>query len=161
MQIKINYKVNKHKVNKMITKEKYFETVDALKEQIVNNSINIKAYKPALKDYQRTVTVCAEQRWDYWNSSNYKKPSEFTKELNTPLNNTETTVLHILYNRIRKRPAHLGSVANDELYLKIYHGDGYRGEFYYNKFIKSLLDNHNIHCYPREGYIEMSESNNG
>ena len=144
----------------MTTKEKYFEIINALQEQIKTNSVERKAYKPAYKDWQRSRSNSDITRWDYWNHPDYKKLSEFTGDL-TPLNETETTVLHILYNRIRNRPAHTGSFESDERYLTSVHGDCMYGKTHYSKMMKTLLENHAVKCEPKEEHIEMFEANNG
>ena len=141
----------------MTTKEKYFEIINALQEQIKDNSVERKAWKPAYKDYQRHRTSLA--RWDYWNHPEYKKLDEFIGDLK-PLNKTETTVLHILYNRIRNRPAHTGSFASDECFLSSYNDCTY-GRTVYKKLIAALEKKHSVKCEPKEEHVEMFEVENG
>ena len=137
----------------MTTKEKYFEIINALQEQIKDNSVERRAWKPAYKDWQRSRS--ALKRWDYWNHPDYKKMDVFIGDLK-PLNKTETTVLHILYNRIRNRPAHTGSFASDELFLTSFRDNTY-GRTVYKKLIAALTKNHDVKCEPKGEHVEMFE----
>ena len=137
----------------MTTKEKYFEIINALQAKIKDNSVERKAYKPAYKDWQRHNGV------RYYNHPDYKKLSEFTGDL-APLTKAETTVLHILYNRIRNRPAHTGSFATDEFFLSSYRDCRY-GRTVYKTMIKALENKHSVTCKPTEEHIEMFEAENG
>ncbi len=137
----------------MTTKEKYFEIKNALQEQIKTNSVERKAWKPAFKDWQRINNAIS------YYSPAFKKLDEFTGDLK-PLSKTETTVLHILYNRIRNRSAHTGSLASDELFLNSYRDCTY-GRTVYKNMIKALSEKHSVTCEPKEEHIEMFEVENG
>ena len=140
----------------MTTKEKYFEIINALQEQIKTNTDERKAWKPAYKNWQRNTSAI-----DYnWNHPDYKELAEFTGGDLHPLNVTETTVLHILYNRIRNRPAHTGSFATDEFFLSSYRDCRY-GRTVYKIMIIALEKKHSVTCKPTEEHIEMFEAENG
>ena len=139
----------------MTTKEKYFEIKNALQEQIKTNSVERKAYKPAFKCWQ-SFRSSLSYRWDYWNHPEYKTLDVFTCDLN-PLSKTETTVLHILYNRIRNRPAHTGSFATDEFFLSSFKDCTY-GRTTYKIMIIALEKKHSVTCKPTEERIEMFEA---
>lgn len=134
----------------MTTKEKYFEIINALQAKIKDNSVERKAYKPAYKDWQRHNGVRSYYHPDY------KKLSEFTGDL-APLTKAETTVLHILYNRIRNRPAHTGSFATDEFFLSSYKDCRYCRTVY-KIMIIALEKKHSVTCKPTEEHIEMFEA---
>jgi hypothetical protein len=96
-------------------------TIEKTKEVEVNKTKAIKAYlkarvkelaktqktaKVGNKDIQRQVTKTG------WNS-------ELCRKLQ-PDKSWEITITHILYNRLRNRPPHTGSVESDEAYMKEY-----------------------------------------
>lgn len=146
------------KVNKMITKDKYFEIVGALKEQIKVIANGNKKRKIAYRKYEQNNSKCFLDKPDntyYWcasESKNYKRLSEFyTGDECNAESDTYVTTLHILYNRIRKRPAHTGSYESDEAYLILH------GTTYYGQLIKCLFVKHTVKCEHEGQHLEMFE----
>ena len=79
-----------------------------LKAKIKDQAVLQKRTKANNKEVQREVTRCG------WNSELYKREMDDLS--------CEVTLTHILYNRIRNRPPHTGSVESDNSYMSMYGG---------------------------------------
>jgi hypothetical protein len=77
-----------------------------LKTKIKDQAVLQKRAKSNNKEVQREVTKCG------WNSDLYKR-----RMINLSY---DITLTHILYNRLRNRPPHTGSVESDNSYMSTY-----------------------------------------
>lgn len=137
----------------MTSKEKFFEIKNALKEKIVNNATAIKADKSEhkkVKQWYKDIGATQGYELSTEQIEQYREQKFFSTTVGT-LEKEDTTAMHILYNRIRQRPAHTGSYGSDEAYL------GTHGTFFYGKLIKSILEDHTVRCEPCEEHLEMFE----
>jgi hypothetical protein len=126
----------------MVTSERFREIVSALKEQVVENASQRKAWKPKIRELDRVISSISS--WNYWSDPRYKEAS---KNLPNTLSEEDITVFHILYNRIRKRPPHTGSFESDERHMNSYYG----------KMVKKLLEDHNVKVQPNGEFVELFE----
>jgi hypothetical protein len=122
------------KENIKMTKETYIVLRDQLKAILKEGAVCQKHNKNAFKNRHRAYQACG---WNcdkikVVNEANPYKQGEIIKDYSDDF----ITGIHILYNQLRNRPPHTGSVEKDGQFLKT--ADGIVAQELYNL----MLENH-------------------
>jgi len=131
----------------MVTKEKYQEIVKALKELNSTQTVERKAGKLYKKEWQRVMSKYSDiHGWEYYCKPDYIAAKDKLTKVDC-LTKEQMTLFHILYNRIRKRPPHTGSVERDCSYISNFNNT-WDGKKHFTKLILMIEDVHEVTVTP-------------
>ena len=144
----------------MITTDKFKTIIAEIKQEIKKIAEGRNTFKQSIKQIRPIICKYNEANWIYPTPSNidelkdlylqaYEEHRERIKDLKV-LNKEDITVMHILYNRLRNKKSHTGSVEKDNKYLATYNKTK-------SSKVDKILKKYNVKYVGEKEYVEMFE----